>query len=439
MSLASPWTPTRATRALAVLAGASFLALPLLHTVDGFAAAGDLRAVTKEASGVAHRPSVANDGRAFFSTDARMLTTDANSYSDAYESRPTGAVRQWSAGWRGAVSDGSSVDIDVAAAGNVVTFSTSSTNLWGADNNRKRDVYVCKQSTGTCQSAGWVAWGSEPNGHSFRPRISADGKWVVFASDASNWVDDDTNGVRDIFLASVANGKVSRVSLAGDGSQLSHPSDHPHVNADGTLVTFSTKSAAVRRDTNGFHDIYLRDLSGAKTTLASRARSGALANQPSFRSAVAKRCTDDICRPTVAFVSKASNLVPRDTNNARDVFIREGTSTGRASVSSTGAQGRAGEASWWPTLSSDGRFVGFVSHADLAGPRSSVPQVLLRDRTDGKVTLQSALGAVPGNRVSDQPSLSANGRYLAFRSKADNLDTLSADNGTWDVFVRQVY
>jgi hypothetical protein len=439
MSLQRPWAPMRSSRRVAVVAAAACVAvLPLTSGADVFAAAGDVRAVTREAAGAAARPTVSDSGTAFFSTEVAMVTKDRNRLADVYQSTPTGALRLWSEGWRGAVSDGESGPIDASADGTVVTFVSTSTTLWGADNNKLRDVYVCRASPNTCQTAGWVAWGREPNGPSWVPRISADGKWVVFASDASNWVPGDTNGVRDVFVASLTNGQVTRVSVAADGSQLRSPSNHPQISSDGSLVTFTTKAAAVKRDRNGVPDVYLRDLTAERTELMSVARSGALANKASFRSAVAKRCVNGTCRPTVAFVSAATNLVPRDTNNARDIFIREGTSTGRASVSSAGRQGKAKEASWWPSLSSDGRLVAFTTHADLTGRASKVPQVMVRDRVTGKVTMHSALAGRPGNRVSDQPSLSPNGRYLAFKSKASNLDTLSADNRTWDIFVAQL-
>lgn len=436
MSIASLWTPRRT---LAVLAGACFAALPVLHPGHGFAAAGDLRAVTLEADGTAVRPAVSNKGQTVFATDARLALADANSYGDAYETGADGAVRQWSAGWGGAISDGSSGDVDIAGGGGRVVFSSTSTNLWGSDNNGHRDIYTCRRGNSECQSVGWVAWGTEPNGSSYRPRISADGAWVVFSSDASNWVPRDTNGVRDVFIASTANGRVSRVSVDARGNQLSHPSDHPQVSANGSLVTFSTRSPAVGRDTNGFKDVYLRDRSRGTTHLASLARNGRLADKPSVHSTVAKRCSGGTCRPSVAFVSRASNLVPGDTNNARDVFIREGRSTGRASVSSAGQEGAPREASWGPTLSADARYIAFATHADVAGPSSTVPQVMLRDRNTGAVTLRSVLGGVPGDRISTEPYLSPNGRHLAFRSRATNLDTTDADNGTWDVFVSQVW
>jgi Tol biopolymer transport system component len=436
MSIASPWTPRRT---LAVLVGACFAALPLLHPGHGFAAAGDLRAVTLEADGAAVGPAVSNKGQTVFTTDARLALADANSYDDTYEAGADGTVRQWSAGWRGAISDGSSGDIDIAGGGGRVVFSSTATNLWGSDNNGNRDIYLCKRGNGQCQTVGWVTWGTEPNGASYRPRISADGRWVVFSSDASNWVRGDTNGVRDVFIADASTGKVSRVSVDADGKQLSHPSDHPQVSADGSLVTFSTRSPAVRRDSNGLEDVYLRNRSKGTTTIASLARNGGLADRPSFQSAVAKRCVSGTCRPTVAFVSRAANLVPGDTNNARDVFIREGNSTGRASVSADGKEGAPKKASWGPTLSADARYIAFATHADIAGPGSSVPQVMLRDRSTGTVTLHSALGGVPGDRISTQPYLSPNGRHLAFKSRATNLDTTDADNRTWDVFVSQVW
>ena len=200
---------------LLALAGAA-AALPLLLTAPStYAAAGQVWAVTKEAGAPAGRPTVPDGGgRAFFSTAAALLKGDTNGLSDAYSVRRDGAIRKLSSKAGGGNANGATSEVQVSGDGGTVVFATSAWNLWNSDHNEKKDVYAC---TGSCFSVGWVSRGMEPNGHSMHPRISADGKWVAFASDATNWVKGDTNGVRDVFVANVRNGVVTRVSVGSNG------------------------------------------------------------------------------------------------------------------------------------------------------------------------------------------------------------------------------
>ncbi len=420
-----------------MLAGAA-LTLPLLvSSGTTYAAAGDVWAVTKEANGPSTKPTVPDGGgRAFFSTTATLVGGDTNGYADAYSVRRDGVVKKLSSKAGGGNANGATTDVQVSANGGTVVFATRAWNLWNSDHNEKQDVYAC---TNTCFSVGWVARGMEPNGDSMRPRISADGRWVVFASDASNWVRGDTNGVRDVFVANVRNGAVTRVSVSSSGAQLTRRSDYPAISADGKLVTFTTAEPLARQDTNRRPDVYLRDLGTKRTSLVSQSAEEKPGNGSSSSSSVAKRCSGGTCFPTVVFTSAATNLVGNDTNGVRDVFVRERGSTARVSVSSMGAQGLAGEASWAPSISSDGRWVVFASDADLTGVVSDQSQIILRDRSNGSMRLLSQVGGVPGNADSVSPSISSNGQYAAFVSKATDLDAVGTDNGTWDVFVATVY
>lgn len=417
------------------------VSVPLaLSSTTGYAAAGDVWAVTKEASGTATAPSVTDAGTrvAFGSTAATLKAGDTNGLADVFYRQRDGYTKKLSSRWRGGDADGASGEAGITAGGGLTVLSTTASNLWNSDHNARRDIYVCRSSS--CNTVGWVRKGIEPNGHSLQPRISADGQWVVFASDADNWVAGDTNGKRDVFLAHLRSGNVTRLSVTSSGEQLRRASDHPAISADGRYVTFTTGAAAVAKDRNGLRDVYLRDVSARRTYLASQGREEQVADGASTTSAVARRCNDDgRCFPTVVFTSKATNLTAGDTNAAPDVFVREGGSTARISVATDGTQGARGEASWAPSISSDGRRVVFATAADLTGVPSSVSQVILRDREDGSMHLVSQLADRPGNRDSDKPSISANGRYVAFLSRATNLDSVPADNGTWDVFVSQVY
>jgi Tol biopolymer transport system component len=145
-----------------------------------------------------------------------------------------------------------------------------------------------------------------------------------------------------------------------------------------------------------------------------------------------------------AFTSYASNLVPGDTNNSSDVFVRDrvrGTTT-RVSVGVDGVEGD--EISFGPAISRDGRYVAFHSDASNLVSESTPPGVYLRDRLARTTTLVSAsYGSTPANGFSFDPSVSDNGRYIAFESAASNL-VRGDTNGdpTWptgeDIFVRDV-
>src|SRR3990172_5886825 len=140
----------------------------------------------------------------------------------------------------------------------------------------------------------------------------------------------------------------------------------------------------------------------------------------------------------VAFRASASNLVPSDTNGADDVFVRDrqAGATERVSVSSAGGQGSGGH-SYEPSVSDDGRYVAFRSHATnlVAGDTNGTDDVFVRDRQTG-VTVRVSVDSsgVQGNGGSYEPSVSGDGRYVAFRSVASNL-VPGDDNAVQDIFV----
>jgi Tol biopolymer transport system component len=139
----------------------------------------------------------------------------------------------------------------------------------------------------------------------------------------------------------------------------------------------------------------------------------------------------------VAFVSRVSNLVSGDTNDTWDVFVhdRQSGQTTRVSAASDGAQGNGWSA--FPSISADGRYVAFVSRASnlVSGDTNDTWDVFVHDRQSGQTTRVSAASdGAQGNGWSAFPSISADGRYVAFVSRASNL--VSGDtNDTWDVFV----
>lgn len=267
--------------------------------------------------------------------------------------------------------------------------------------------------------------GSEANDSSGGVDLSADGQWVVFSSEASNTVDGDTNicgggsfaigHCTDVFLRDVAHGTTTRVSVTSAGGQANGPSFYPAVSADGRYVAFwSIATNLVPGDTNNVADIFVRDTIGLTTTRVSVSTGGVQGNDESGISRIAM--TDD--GRYVAFVSRASNLVPGDTNGVLDVFIRDlqQSTTERVSVGATGVEGNADSVG--PFMSGDARFVTFKSPAsNLASGATIMPGsylMYLRDRT-AHTTIQ-VTGEPDHAPINDTGVISFDGRYIAFNA-----------------------
>ncbi|MHB8086324.1 MAG: TolB family protein, partial [Dehalococcoidia bacterium] len=195
--------------------------------------------------------------------------------------------------------------------------------------------------------------GAQGNDVSFISSISADGRYVAFASAASNLVPGDTNGVPDVFVRDRQSNATTLVSLASDGTQGNDVSEWTSISADGRYVAFSSyASNLVAGDTNGDWDMFVRDLRTNTTTRVSIASDGTQGNANSSNSP-----SISADGRYVAFPSNASNLVAGDTNGRSDIFVRDrqtGTTT-MISIASDGTQGNGSSA--FPSISADGRYV----------------------------------------------------------------------------------
>jgi Tol biopolymer transport system component len=150
------------------------------------------------------------------------------------------------------------------------------------------------------------------------PSISADGRFVVFFSDASNLVPEDTNRSIDIFVRDTLSNTTTRVSVDSEGNQGNSLSWRPSISGDGRFVVFSSDASnLVSGDTNNSRDIFVRDTLTNTTTRFSVGSEGNQANESSFGGSISADGR------VVVFESAASNLVPGDTNNTWDVFATE--------------------------------------------------------------------------------------------------------------------
>jgi Tol biopolymer transport system component len=255
--------------------------------------------------------------------------------------------------------------------------------------------------------------GNQGNGESLMPSVSADGPFVAFESQATNLVVGDTNGLRDIFVHDRETGTTTRVSIDSDGNQLPWESYDPSISADGRFVAFDRGGAGV----------YVHDRATGTTALVSVDSDGNQGNGESLMPSISGDGR------FVAFSSSATNLVEGDTNGERDVFVydRETGTTTRMNVYPEGIQ--MGK-SMYPSINEDGRFVAYESMALCYECRG----IYVHDRETGINNLISVDSeGNPGNWGGGRPSISGDGRFVAFRSVSTNLvegDT----NGVEDVF-----
>ena len=335
----------------------------------------------------------------------------------------------------GANADNESYDPSVSADGRYVAFASSATNLVALDGNGARDIFVRDLTDGTTVRVSVDSAEVEANNSSYRPSISADGRYVAFESSASNLVAGDGNGEQDIFVRDLTSTTTVRVSVDSAEGEANSGSYIASISADGLFVAFeSSASNLVAGDGNGEQDIFVRDLTSTTTVRVSVDSAEGEANSGSY---IASISADG---RFVAFASSATNLVAVDGNDARDIFVRDLTDGTTVRVSVDSAEVEANNSSNIASISADGRFVAFESSADnlVAGDLNFSTDIFVRDLTDTTTVLVSVDSAeVQAGIDSYDPSISADGRFVAFRSYADNL-VAGDTNGVFDVFVRDL-
>ena len=302
-----------------------------------------------------------------------------------------------------------------------------------------------KAATGETLRASTSSSGAQGDNYSgyyvfnINPSISSDGRYVAFDSLATNLVEGDTNGIQDIFRKNLTTGDTLLVSTSSSGVQGDDASAYTSITPDGRYVAFSSSANnLVEGDTNDTWDVFRKDLTTGETLRVSTSSSGTQGDKQSYEPSISSDGR------YVAFYSYATNLVEGDTNDTWDVFRKDLTTgeTLRASTSSSGAQGN-GVSSYYPddlSISSDGRYVAFTSYATnlVEGDTNGVQDIFRKDLTTGE-TLRASTSpsGAEGNSGSVFPSISSDGRYVAFDSEATNLvegDT----NGVQDIFRKEL-
>lgn len=324
-------------------------------------------------------------------------------------------------------SDGASASSD----GRFVAFRSDATNLVPLDTNAREDIFVRDTVRGTTVRASVASNGYQGNERSRYPRISGSGRYVSFRSLASNLVPGDSNIADDIFIRDLQAETTARVSVASDGSQANGGSNWSCITSNGRYVAFdSAASNLVLGDTNNSPDVFVRDLLTGSTVLASWSWNGAQANMGAVNPAISADGR------YVVFESSSSNLVPGGTTG--DGIFKRDLLLGTTTLVSIEANGSGTYTISPLSMSADGRYVAFDCGSEGFGGAGVPRAIFLCDTQTGTTTRVSVTtGSEEGNGRSYAPSISADGRFVAFHSLANNL--VPGDiNGTADVFVRDM-
>jgi Tol biopolymer transport system component len=218
----------------------------------------------------------------------------------------------------GAQGISNSANPTLSADGRYAAFDSSATNLVSGDTNGMRDIFVRDRAAGATYLVSKNSTGAQGNSNSYKPSISADGRYVAFDSSATNLVSGDTNGKSDVFVRDRAAGVTYLVSKNSTGAQGNGYSNIASISADGRYVAFvSAATNLVSGDINGMTDIFVRDRAAGAIYLVSKNSSGVLGNGDSYGPSFSSDGR------YMTFDSVATNLVSGDTNGARDIFMRD--------------------------------------------------------------------------------------------------------------------
>jgi Tol biopolymer transport system component len=385
------------------------------------------------------RAAVSSDGRfVAFEAYAQQLVPGDNGHSHVYlRDRVTPLTERMSISSAGAVANQDASHGSVSADGRYVVFQSGATNLVSPPTTFGRfNVYLRDRQAGTTALVSVTPAGDRGNQHSASPRISADGRYVAFESQATNLTVPPTNAWKQILRWDRLTGEIIQVSLQANGSQATAHCLRPSISGDGSRIAFHTLAGLEPLDDTGNQDIYLRDVDAGTTELVSVSSDGLHSgNLHSYDPAVSGD------GGKVAFHSDAGNLMADTPNGQTHVYVRDcgGRTTYRASVSPGGEQGNA--YSMHASINSDGSMVAFESAATnlVPGDTNGWTDVFLHRHSpleNFRVSVpDDALGDPEANAPCWYAAVSGDARYVAFESASTDL-VAGDTNGFTDVFVR---
>jgi Tol biopolymer transport system component len=295
-----------------------------------------------QANGVNHESSLSRDGRyiAFRSYASNLVPGDTNGHSDIFvRDQLAGTTERVSVGTNGNEADSNNQNAAISADGRYVAFTSYATTLVTTDTNNFPDVYLRDRVNNTTERISMGTGGQEPNGACHSSSISADGRFITLQSDATNLVSGDTNVSWDSFVYDRQTGTTDRVSISTSGAQggsffVQYPS--PVITADGRYVVFSSEAGnLINGDTNGVFDVFMRDRLLGTTERVSVGTESVQGNATSMIPFISENGR------FVSFTSASNNFESNDTNQAMDIFVRDANPTSFTSLCTPGVNGVA--------------------------------------------------------------------------------------------------
>jgi Tol biopolymer transport system component len=332
----------------------------------------------QQANGDSFECAISPDGRfvAFASTADNLVSGDTNGHEDIFvRDTQTNTTRRVSVSSSGQQANGDSFKCAISMDGRFVAFESAATNLVPGGTTGDQ-VFMRDTKTHKTILISESSSGGQPNDQSFDPSISADGRFVAFDSLASNLASGDTNGFTDVFVRDTQTHTTRRVSVSSSGQQGNGFSFTPSISATGRFVAFASQASnLVKGDTNGFQDVFVRDLQNHTTRRASLSSTGQQGNNSSF-------LVDPAITPDgryVVFTSVATNLIASGTSGEQ-VFWRDMVNKKTKLVSRSSSGQQANSSSYDASISTGGRLAAFDSNATnlVAGDTNGFPDIFVR-------------------------------------------------------------
>lgn len=332
--------------------------------------------------------------------------------------------------------DGASETPVVSLDGDKIAFASEATNLVADDTNGVADVFLRDRTSLTLERVSVSTAEVEADGASGSVSMSSDGRYVAFVSSATNLVLSDDNSAADCFLRDTETRTTVRVNLDENGNSADAACANPTVSDDGNLVVFeSAATDLVDENLNGRVNVFLRNIGAGTTTLVSLRHNGQYADGDNTNPVISADGT------VVLFESVAPSMTTDDDTGAvKDLFAFTLAESSLRLVSrAEGALGAKGNAdSALPSIDASGRYVAFQSLATnlVATDLNGVGDCFLRDLTTNVISrINVDADGVESSGSCTHPVISSDAEYLSFLS--DGNDLVAGDtNGVTDAFAR---
>lgn len=392
-----------------------------------------------------NQSEISGNGRfvVFRSLASNLGPTDTNGLADIYlRDRAAGTTRLVTRGVGDVPADGPSDEPTISGDGRFVVFTSTASNLVASDANGPiKDVFRFDRATGSVTLISHDSTGGSATADANRPSVSADGSRIAYTSESTDVTGElDDNGVADVFLWSAATDAAIRISKPFDGATDDGGGSNARISGDGKWVAFASSgdsNITAGSPSTPLSNVYLRNVTTATSALVS----GTACSAGGFSAPLG--VTDGGTQ--VAYYSSCNDILPADTGDDLDVFVKTmaGGAVTLVSHRFGGGFPDGGSFGGDGSMTPDGSRITFSSRAtDLTPAAGDVNEdVFVWVRAGGAITQVShrmdALGAFSSTGENERPSISDDGRFVVWTSKATNAAKYDTTSGQ-DIYARDL-